>query len=1045
MNHDNPDSEMHPDSLSQDRLMAEFGDRSPPGSLQDGSIGRQNRRGTVATCVVNRNFAGSPSLLLELSKRFPAWTFNLRGGSRHPHPLGALERVVCEEMAYRVLTREYCVSTINDIGGNANRHAFAKRVNIHSCNPILCPEDAVRRRTEKYHRNADYCTNISSDCDKIVDGYLSVHSLYYLTRDDIIKLLKKCNKGVLVAVVHRFDNLYGSMHVVDGVPESMYTCAYGDNGLDVTMMVTGNTTPYRHSAMEWLNDATYTNEDGTMCWTGRDYGDSWVYEFVYLDRSTIKYPWNHVKASELTMMNSVKSDCHFGPINGIRNFMDNGELAPVLEFLNLNYSEIYSFGTMFGFTLFTTGDAKRRILIPKQIINEVAVTMVGLPRNKDALQVCIRTMKRYLNKLSIPADLKLDCSIYGSALAFVVGLDSELGAFNQLCSVEKHSKYNALNGVLALTGIWSVRKHLTIGGLLTGIPLCVYLFMRCKPIINQVFNPKFKVCALLLALGPLGVLFRGRKPQTPSNITQQIYNSERQSVASASFDAQAAWPRGLPGYRSESKLLTTRGSSTIVASEQDSPPDKPQMFPNCITFSNYIPIVPYNDSANEIVAVNNRALMQVPAVDRQVFTQHTEPLIAELANELGIISYDDEHVDFLAWNQHYLPSKQKRNLLAYNNLNTTGWLNRYAVRKSFVKREVTLPKETEYGFDFDEMDPRLIQGVSDEANVALGPFMRKVSKRLSEVWNTNHRVFYASGTTGKDIGAWREKFSDRNVTLIEIDQSRYDAHQGMSCYHIEDSIYTAVGIDQTRFARASFCSQKNTIGYCSNGTKYQVGYTRKSGDQNTSVGNSIINGIVTSAVLKRHGITGTMVVLGDDNLIVVEGHHEFDTVAITNSFEDFGFKAKVKVAHDWHSVEFCSSLFWPVADGYTLGPKIGRRLPKVGFNLRRLTDTLVKGMLIGFEFETGELPCFRVYSTHCLKLLIKVEATEYIDPEQQFKIRTTNRPLFCDATADFFYARYGITVEMAEATLKNSLRTALSIKHMVSWELLTEVFTKIDC
>jgi len=1045
MNHDKTDSVMHPDSLSQDRLTAEFGGRSPPSSLHDGSIGKQNRKGTVATSVVNRNFVGSPSLLQELTKRFPAWSFNLKGGSRHPHPLGALERVVCEEMAYRVLTREYNVSTITDIGGNANRHAFAKRYNIHSCNPILCPEDAVRRRTEKYHCKADYCTNTSGDCDRIVDGYLSVHSLYYLSRDDILQLLKKCNKGVLVAVVHRFNDLYGSMHVVDGKPESFYTCAYGSSGLEVSMTVNGNTTPYRHSAMEWLNDATYSNYYGTMCWTGRDYGDSWVYEFVLLDESVAKYSWNAVPIVEQTMMTSVKSNCHFGPINGIRNFMDNGELAPVLEFLNLKYSEIYSFGTMFGFTLFTTGDSQRRVLIPKSIINEVAVTMVGLPRTKDALQVCIRTMKRYLNKLSISAELKLDCAIYGSALAFVVGLDSELGAFNQLCSAEKHSKYNALNGVLALTGVWSIRKHIGILGLLTGIPTIALMLWRVKNFKQPPLSRHAKFITAMVSIGTVALLSRRVKNNAPANITQQIYETNRQSAASPSFSAPVVWPNGLPGYRSESKLLTTRKNCTIEVPDQDSPPDKPQLHPNCITFSNYIPIVPYNDLTNEVVAVNNRALMQVPAVDTAVFKLCTQPLIDSLVEQMGMISYEDELTDFVAWNSYYPSEKQKRNLLAYNNLHTTGWLNRYGVRKSFVKREVTIPKDHNYGYDFEDMDPRLIQGVSDEANVALGPFMRKVSKRLAEVWNADHRVFYASGTTGSDIGAWREKFSDRSVTLIEIDQSRYDAHQGVSCYEIENSVYSAVGIDQTSFARESFCAQRNTIGYCSNGTKYQVGYTRKSGDQNTSVGNSIINGIVTTAVLNKHGLTGTMVVLGDDNLIVVEGRVKVNEQSIIDSFEAYGFKAKVKVAYEWHEVEFCSSLFWPVQDGYVLGPKIGRRLPKVGFNLRHLADPFVKGMLIGFDFETGELPCFRVYTAHCLSLLTGVEQREYIDPEQQYKIKASNRPVFCDATADFFYARYGVTVKIAETTLRKSLRTAHSIRHMISWELLTEVFTKIDC
>jgi len=167
----------------------------------------------------------------------------------------------------------------------------------------------------------------------------------------------------------------------------------------------------------------------------------------------------------------------------------------------------------------------------------------------------------------------------------------------------------------------------------------------------------------------------------------------------------------------------------------------------------------------------------------------------------------------------------------------------------------------------------------------------------------------------------------------------------------------------------------------------------------------------------------SMVVHGDDNLAVAEGH--YGSAALDRLKENMisyylsiGWTAKVKISTDWECVEFCSSLFWPVEGGYVLGPKIGKRLPKIGFSLKKLTLGEVKGMLIGLSIEAGHVPVVRKYAEKCLAKLDHVEVEHVVDARSKYKSLPVSAHKCCDETDVFFLSRYGITIEDAEEELE---------------------------
>jgi len=329
--------------------------------------------------------------------------------------------------------------------------------------------------------------------------------------------------------------------------------------------------------------------------------------------------------------------------------------------------------------------------------------------------------------------------------------------------------------------------------------------------------------------------------------------------------------------------------------------------------------------------------------------------------------------------------------------------------------------------------------------------MHRVSKILASHWNVDQKICYTSGLTAEEIGAWRGQYNDRDVTVVECDMSRYDSCQGLECYENGLVLYDHCGIQSYGNAAYAIESMKKIHGYTSKGVKYSVDYTMTSGSADTSVRNSLNNGATMEWAMRKFSsiwpCTWRMLVHGDDNLLVIEGAMpgKMRTVlqkSLKTAFLTLGLNAKIKISDEWSEVEYCSSLFWPVADGFVLGPKVGKRLPKLGFSLRKLDAGEVKGMLHGLQHEAGFIPLFAEYAKICLSKLKHVKVKEYRDDRKVYKSLAVSRHKTCAETEVFFLERYGVTMDEAA----NSLRVAClgsTLTQCVDYRFLT-VFTAVD-
>lgn len=116
-------------------------------------------------------------------------------------------------------------------------------------------------------------------------------------------------------------------------------------------------------------------------------------------------------------------------------------------------------------------------------------------------------------------------------------------------------------------------------------------------------------------------------------------------------------------------------------------------------------------------------------------------------------------------------------------------------------------------------------------------------------------------------------------------------------------------------------------------------------------------------------------------------------------------------------------------------------MPKIGFSLRKLDRSDVKGMLLGLRIEAGYIPVISCYAKHQLGLLRKVAKSDYADDRAIYKSLPCEIHKRTEDTDQFFFDRYGITATEAEDQLLASLTGNLT--DCVQYDLL-DVFTQRD-
>lgn len=213
--------------------------------------------------------------------------------------------------------------------------------------------------------------------------------------------------------------------------------------------------------------------------------------------------------------------------------------------------------------------------------------------------------------------------------------------------------------------------------------------------------------------------------------------------------------------------------------------------------------------------------------------------------------------------------------------------------------------------------PRCIQYRNKRYGLPLASFMTPMEHKMCTWLDCSDTPIFAKGRNmiqrGRDIEAKMGVF--RDPVAISMDHSKFDAHANVQLLKLEHWFYRQC--NRSRLLAYLLYMQLNNKGWTKNGTKFFTPGTRMSGDQNTGCGNSLINFMMTLAMMEELGIQYCIYIDGDDFIVFVERCHAH--LVKPEWYTQFGMVTKIEaITSTIEHIEFCQTR--PVFDGvsYTM-------------------------------------------------------------------------------------------------------------------------------
>lgn len=215
---------------------------------------------------------------------------------------------------------------------------------------------------------------------------------------------------------------------------------------------------------------------------------------------------------------------------------------------------------------------------------------------------------------------------------------------------------------------------------------------------------------------------------------------------------------------------------------------------------------------------------------------------------------------------------------------------------------------SESGFEFKP--PRCIQFRNKRYGISLAAYLQPLEHEVYTLRDvTGTRVFAKSRNLddrAKDLAAKWAFFKD--PVALCLDHSKFDCHVKVEHLEQEHEFYKRWFPSDRKLAKL-LRMQKRNRGSTRNGTTYRTMATRMSGDQNTGLGNSVINyGMLAAFMGKRKA---GYYIDGDDSVIIIE-RSDLRGLSV-KFFSEFGMSTKLEVVKEFESIEFCQCR--PVFDG----------------------------------------------------------------------------------------------------------------------------------
>lgn len=281
--------------------------------------------------------------------------------------------------------------------------------------------------------------------------------------------------------------------------------------------------------------------------------------------------------------------------------------------------------------------------------------------------------------------------------------------------------------------------------------------------------------------------------------------------------------------------------------------------------------------------------------------------------------------------------------------------------KNMVKREhqSTKPKKA-----------RCIQFYKNLATQAqFGPEFTSLQKAYCKLWHRHEmrsdgiRVTIGSAMNSKTLGDWMTRVLNdySNPYFYERDGKAWDATMGPSHHALKMRAYAIMPQEFRRFVDQ--CYKVRGLGVYRDGSilQYEVEGTVKSGHNDTTLGNCIVNAMIAAEACHRLGLKCDIIVVGDDLLIIIEG--DFDEHALAEEESALGIVPEYRKFDDVEDVSFISGHWVTLRrGGYIFAPKLGRLLARLHWTVTppppKTQDAYLRGVYSGIRATCHSLPVY---------------------------------------------------------------------------------------
>lgn len=313
----------------------------------------------------------------------------------------------------------------------------------------------------------------------------------------------------------------------------------------------------------------------------------------------------------------------------------------------------------------------------------------------------------------------------------------------------------------------------------------------------------------------------------------------------------------------------------------------------------------------------------------------------------------------------------------------TGWIDKWPeVKKRLINESVTYePLLADHVDAFVKREcghsrprkARLIQAYSNLATQAAhGPMFFALQKGLVG-WFQRREVApgitltFASGLNMGDLAAWMEDSLAAvppGVTpyFYERDGKNWDSTMQRIHLDLRKYVYKCAGGSDAflDFVEAGFRVRgRHSRGLLS----YLLKGTVKSGHNDTTLGNSIVNGGIAVDAMVALGLRGEIMVTGDDLIILVHG--DFDEHALARVEASFGIMPEYRKFSSPLDVSFVSAVWFDAGSRFLFCPKPGRLIARLFWTCRppaqRKANSWRNGIVLGLAPVCSTVPIVRAF------------------------------------------------------------------------------------